>query len=124
MWFRKRRRSSTINLLELIPERRYEWITGEDGNVRVLIPRYGNTAAGVWLARHLQRPYIYFKLDRIGSAVWLACDGKSTVLQIANRLQQEFGEEIEPVYDRLGQFLHSLDRNKLIRFKNLYQQQS
>ncbi len=121
MLFRKRsRKASTVNLLELIPERRYEWVTADDGNVKILIPRYGKNALGVWFARQLNRPYIYYSLDRIGSAVWLACDGRTTVSQIATRLQRQFGEEIEPVYDRLSQFLYSLDRNKLIRFKNLY----
>ncbi|MDQ7052862.1 MAG: PqqD family protein [candidate division KSB1 bacterium] len=114
-----RRRKHRINLLDLIPERTHEWITNEEGKVKILVPKYGKNAVGAWLARHLQQPYIYIQLDHIGSAVWLACDGNSTVNQIGRQLQQKFGEEIEPVYDRLGLFFKQLEQNKFIKWKNL-----
>ena len=114
-----RKKKHRINLLELIPERTHEWITTDEGKVKILVPKYGKNAVGAWLARHLQQPYIYIQLDHIGSEVWLACDGNSTVNQIGRQLQQKFGEEIEPVYDRLGLFFKQLEQNKFIRWKNL-----
>ena len=114
-----RKKKHRINLLELIPERTHEWITTDEGKVKILVPKYGKNAVGAWLARHLQQPYIYIQLDHIGSEVWLACDGNSTVNQIGRQLQQKFGEAIEPVYDRLGLFFKQLEQNKFIRWKNL-----
>ncbi len=108
-----------VNLLDLIPERTHEWITTDDGKVKILVPKYGRNAVGAWLARHLQQPYIYIQLDDIGTAVWLACDGRATVQQIGQKLQQQFGKNIEPVFERLGMFFKQLEQNKFIKWKNL-----
>ncbi|RME01591.1 MAG: PqqD family protein [Calditrichaeota bacterium] len=108
-----------VNFLELVPERSLEWITSEEGHVKLLVPKYGKSSFGVWLAKQLQKPYMYIKLDAIGSAVWKACDGHSTVYEIAQKLKAEFGDDIEPIYDRLGQFFRELERSKFIKWKNL-----
>lgn len=108
-----------VNLLDLVPEQAENFEVASDGHINILVPKYGKNPLGQWLATRLNRPYIRIKLDRIGSFVWQLCDGRATVREIARRAQAEFGEEIEPVYERLGEFMKQLDRNRFIRWKKL-----
>jgi Coenzyme PQQ synthesis protein D (PqqD) len=106
------------NLLEMVPERNREWVAAESGEVRVLEPRYGRSAAGRWLAARVARPNIEIKLDELGSAVWRACDGRTSVGQIADGLREEFGDRIEPATERLARFFRGLERTKFIRWRS------
>jgi hypothetical protein len=65
----------------------------------------------------MKRPYFKIKLDDVGSYIWELCDGKKTVKDVAECLQNEFGEKVEPLYDRLALFLQSLEKNHFIFFK-------
>ena len=62
--------------------------------------------------------YYRVHLDEIGSSVWKLIDGKRTVEEIAKEMHLKFGSEIEPVYDRLGEFIQQLHRQNFISFKN------
>lgn len=53
-------------------------------------------------------------LDRFGSFVWKQIDGEKSVNEIADELWQEFGEDAEPLYDRLVKFLRLLRNNDLV----------
>lgn len=104
------------NLLTLIPEKNREWHKTETGRAKILVPRYGQNPVGAWLARRLANPYIQIELDDVGTAVWEACDGKTTVAEIAENLSVRFGDRVEPLYDRLAIFFQQLQRNKFIRW--------
>jgi hypothetical protein len=103
--------------LERVPERARRWRSSGPGQVRVLEPRYGHTTLGRWLAKSLRSPDIEIKLDELGSAVWDACDGRATVGDIVHHVREVLGDRIEPAHERLGRFLHPLERNRLIRWK-------
>ena len=55
-------------------------------------------------------------LDEFRSFVWLSIDGKNTVFDIGGKVKEEFGEEAEPLYPRLIQFLNVLKEVKYIEF--------
>ncbi len=80
----------------------------------ILQPKFTNKWLAAWLLPRMRRPYFRIKLDEFGSRAWLECDGKKTVADIASSLQEKFGKRIEPVYDRLGQFI-----NKLVHYRFL-----
>jgi hypothetical protein len=103
---------------ESVPERLREWETGEDGLVSVLRPRFGTSRFGLWLASRIGKPWVRVRLDEVGSFTWNACDGTTTVAEIAGSLREAFGDRIEPANERLGTFLVSLERNGLIRWKD------
>ncbi len=63
-----------------------------------------------WLQRRLRRPYVQLHLDAVGSTVWLASDGERTVSDIGERLRERFGEDIEPVWDRLALFVRHMHK--------------
>lgn len=57
------------------------------------------------------------ELDEIGSFVWKSCDGVKNLHEIAEDLKVKYGEKIEPVYDRLLQYISILKNNNLIKLE-------
>ncbi len=105
------------NLLEMIPRRNREWLDGDDGRVRILVPRFGRSAAGRRLAALVGRPHIPVRLDEVGSSFWRRCDGRATVGQIARGLEERFGATVAPVHERLARFVAELERSRFIRWE-------
>lgn len=104
-----------FNLLDLIPHRERDFDVDEEGLVTVSVPRFKHD----WMMRNLvprwKNPHIRTRLDAVGSFVWLQCDGSTPTGEIAARMQERFGEEVEPVYDRLKLFLQLMTRRTWIR---------
>ena len=105
----------SINLLDLVPVRRVEWEVSTDGLITLLRPKFNSRLLRKHLLPRMKRPYYRIHLDRFGSTVWILCDGSRSVDEIGKGLQRKFGEEIEPVYDRLAVFVQHLDRSHFIR---------
>lgn len=106
------------NLYEMVPYRRREFEERPDGTVEVLMPRYGENVVGRVLKGVLNNKPVRVQLDEVGASVWRLCDGKRTVHDIGEALHAEFGERIEPVYDRLHHFLEQMRRSELIEWAN------
>ncbi len=104
------------NLLDIVPIKNddIEWRLIEDDIVQIIIKRDS------WMHRFVRR----FKnnpesskidLDIYGSRVWILIDGKRDVHQIAENLKQNFGDDIEPLYERLGAYINILKNNNFIK---------
>ena len=105
------------NLLDMIPEQKCGFRDRDDGTVDVLVPRFGNDWFGRILKRYVKDKPISLHLDDIGTAVWRLCDGRRSVYEIGGSLKEEFGDRIEPVYDRLGMFLHQAKKAGIIDWR-------
>jgi hypothetical protein len=90
----------------------------EDGLVNVLVPRFKSDFMNKLLPKK-KSPYIRANLDELGSATWLMIDGKTNVLELAEKLNDKFGEKIEPANNRLTLFLSELYKNGFISFNEL-----
>ncbi|MDS0527080.1 PqqD family protein [Clostridium sp. SHJSY1] len=55
--------------------------------------------------------YKKITLDEYGSFVFLQIDGKRNVKDIGERLEVRFGNEIQPLYERLLVYLNHIDVN-------------
>ncbi|MCT8978488.1 PqqD family protein [Clostridium sp. CX1] len=55
--------------------------------------------------------YKKITLDEYGSYVFLQIDGKKTVKDIGENLEAKYGEEANPLYERLLLFLNHIDVN-------------
>lgn len=108
-----------INLLELIPVRTIEWSQEPEGKIILLKPKYSSPFLKKLLLPRLKNPNFKINLDEIGSYLWLLIDGEKTVEQIAQLFKIRFGERVEPLHDRLSQFLMNLEKNRFIKFKGL-----
>lgn len=64
------------------------------------------------------RPSVsHIKLDTYGSFVWKNINEQNTVADIADNIKNEFGKDIEPLYERLIQYMRILHNNKFIFYK-------
>jgi hypothetical protein len=106
--------AGTVNLLELKPKRNSEWETGENDQVVLLVPKFREGFLGKWVQPRLSRPYYRVKLDAYGSYIWRACDGNTTVFEIAATMKDKFKEDLESLYERIGKFVRRLDESKFV----------
>lgn len=113
----KSEKNKSVNLMDMIPVRIVKWETNTHGHVHLLKPKF----KWPWLKKHLlprmKRPNYRIKLDDKGSFIWLQCDGQTTVREMAKKHKEKFGEDVEPLLDRLALFLQSLEKNQFITYK-------
>lgn len=106
------------NMLEFIPKRNEKigWQTQENDLVRLSVSHRGFYHK---LAQMLVKapPVSNIDMDRFGSFIWHAIDGKRTVAEIAGMVKQRFGKDAEPLYERLTAFFRILYGNRLISFQ-------
>ena len=57
------------------------------------------------------------ELDEKSAAVWQLIDGKRSVYEIADGLKNRYGEDCEPLYERLALFLKTLSKSGFIVWK-------
>jgi hypothetical protein len=109
---------STVNLLACRPERAVEAQQdgGCDGERYVLLrPRFLRGPFAWWLQPRLRNPYFRVHLDAVGSFIWARCDGRTTVAEIADAMEAQFGAQVTPVVERLQLFLRQLEEGRMIR---------
>lgn len=61
--------------------------------------------------------YSKISLDQLGSLVWENIDGTNTIEDIAEIIDQKYGEAADPLYKRLFKYLILLEKNKFIVIK-------
>jgi hypothetical protein len=66
----------------------------------------------------MKHPFTEIELDETGSFVWSKIDGKRNIFEICELAKYEFGDKIEPVFDRVGKFFSYLKLSKALEFKN------
>lgn len=101
------------NLLELIPMRVSDWKDNDDELVTLILPKF-KSKIGKAFASMIKNPTYEVKLDKIGAFLWKKCDGNKNVYDISEDMVKEFGEEIEPVYERIKIFINMLKNLKAI----------
>ena len=105
------------NYLERIPSRKksIEWKIDDKGIVTLEIENTG------WANRIAQkvfkRPKIsYIHLDKLGSFVWPLLDGKKNITQLGKLVDEKFGKEAHPLYERLARYFQILDSYHFIEW--------
>ena len=116
---KKKKNVITQNYLEKIPKRSsyIEWKTDKDGIVTLEIENKG------WANRIAQklfkRPKIsYVHLDKLGSFVWPLIDGKTSITELGKLVDEKFGEDAHPLYERLARYFQILDSYHFISWLN------
>ncbi len=105
------------NYLDWIPEQNAQIEPGEGNLVTLLSPKTNNSI-GRWLIRKLKTSSYYkIKLDQFGTYIWQQIDGIKSVYEICNALKQQFGNDVEPVHERVSLFLKSMAVRNLITYK-------
>jgi hypothetical protein len=116
--FRKKPPQQEINLLELIPSRARGDSINADGLVVVDLPRFRRTWMQKYLVPRNKSPFMKIKLDLFGSRSWQLIDGTRTVNEIADLMAAEFGDEVQPVHERLGIFIRTLRQTGFVQLRH------
>jgi hypothetical protein len=111
----------TVNVLDVVPVRLADW---EDHGTRVVLVRSRPRAPWYllpfeWLRSALAVRRI--RLDAVGSTVWRACDGTRRGSAIAAAVRSAFGDQAEPVEERVGQLLRRLRAEGLLAYRDIDQ---
>lgn len=107
---KKRNRSDRRNFLEFVPEKSgsLTWDTDDAGLVTLHIENTGifNRAA----QKLLHKPqYTHIHLDLFGSFVWPLIDGHKNIIELGVLVNDRFGDEAAPLYERLSKFFQILE---------------
>jgi len=104
-----------VNLLELAPRRVAPW--SESGGrvvLQVEAPERPWRTPLDWLSYKMSTKKV--RLDEVGSFAWKLLDGRRTVAQVAQKLRVEFGEQVDPAEERLGEMIRMLRRGGMIAY--------
>ena len=85
-----------------------KWYKKEDGLVVVEYPK-SLTKVETWIQKKIGGPLIIKRpLDKLGTDIWLLCDGKHTLLDICHIIGAKYKEEVEPVFRTVPGFISQL----------------
>ena len=57
-------------------------------------------------------------LDKLGSFVWPLIDGETDIIRLGEMVDEEFGQEAAPLYERLAKYFQILESYHFISLKN------
>lgn len=112
---KKKQEENYLDKIPVINDK--QWKLTEDDCVEVTVENTGfyNTIA----QKFFKRPrFSFIQLDKYGSCVWQQIDGKKTIYEIGQILQQTHKGAADKLYERLSAFFGILERNKYIVFKD------
>ena len=106
------------NFLEKKPKRAagLTWREDEEGIVTLEIENKGlmNRIA----QKLFKKPKIsYIHLDKLGSFTWKTIDGEKSIFDLGPEFKEKFGEEVEPLYERLAKYFQILKSYNFITFE-------
>ncbi|MBO5196248.1 MAG: PqqD family protein [Clostridia bacterium] len=115
----KKKEVISKNYLERIPVRaeRIQWDTDENGMVTLHIENKGIVKKLTQIL--LYKPKVsHIHFDETGSFIWLIIDGEKNIISIGNEVEAHFGDEANPLYERLAKYFRVLDSYGFVEWKN------
>lgn len=115
----KKKNKGTVNFLDFIPVKnpKQEFKEDADGRIVMCIERKTLYDRIARLLRKKTPKFSYYTLDALGSFVWRQIDGVRDVHEIGKLVKIEFGEDAEPLYERLSQFVQILEMNRFVEYR-------
>ena len=115
----KKNKPVSENYLLRIPVRpeNLAWSADDKGIVTLSIENKGlmNCVA----QKLFHKPRIsYIHLDKTGSFTWQHIDGQTNIIDLGKLVDNEFGEEAHPLYERLAKFFQVLESYHFIQWAN------
>ncbi len=112
-----KKKKTPENFLERRPIRaeQYRWTTDDSGVVTLEID---NTGLMNRICQKLFKkpPVSYIHLDMMGSFLWPRLDGEKNLMELGELVKAEFGEEAEPLYERLAKYMQILESYGFIQW--------
>lgn len=114
---KKNKRCLTVEeFLQFIPNRLdFEWHKNDEGFVRIKVPKFTSNF-GISFCKIIKKENIFTaNLDKLGSLVWIHCNGKNRVKDILHVIKKEFSKE-DDLDQRLFLFLSQMKNLKYIDY--------
>lgn len=110
-----KKKKNDKNYLDLVPIKNKEINYEEDsiGNIVLEVERNGifdKIAQNIFKVPKKS----YIKLDKHASFIWKCIDDNKSVYEISQYVKNKFGNDAEPLFERLISFINILDSNKFI----------
>ncbi len=105
------------NYLERIPScpEAISWDDDEKGIVTLHIENKGLVKRITQLL--LKKPKVsHIHLDEMGSFIWTVMDGQKDIIEIGKEIEAHFGEQAQPIYERLARYFQILDSYGFIKW--------
>ncbi len=115
---RKKKNVITQNFLECFPLRHpdIKWSQDDEGKVSLHIENKG--VLNTIMQKLFARPRIsYVHLDKTGSFLWPLMDGEKDIITLGKLLEEAYGEETHPLYERLAKYIQILESYHFIIWK-------
>lgn len=116
---RRANKVKKVNYLELIPlhSEKIKSTVDSEGNITILIE---NKGIFYWITQKLlKKPRVsQIHLDKMGNFIWPLMDGEHDIMKIAEMVKEEFGEEAEPLYNRLVAYISTMEQYGFVELKN------
>ncbi len=111
------KKTNSVNYLEKIPAKCNIPFTVDDNGVVTL--EVENKGIMNKIAQLIfKKPKVsYIHLDEFGSFIWNEIDGEKDIIKIGQNVKEHFGEKAEPLYERLAQFVQTLEKYEFIETK-------
>lgn len=114
----KKKNNKSENYLERRPARaeHIKWSVDDEGIVTMDIENKGffNRVA----QKLFRKPRVsHIHLDRMGSYVWPLMDGEKDILALGIQVKECFGDEAEPLYERLAKYFQILDSYSFVEWR-------
>ncbi|MCK9159473.1 MAG: PqqD family peptide modification chaperone [Bacteroidaceae bacterium] len=108
-------KKNKISIYDVVPKRGRHLLSEEqeDGLVRLIIPRFTNNFMRHLLERMGRDSNIHITLEEHGSAIWRLIDGKRTVKDIIENLNEHFNNEENYEY-RIIKYIMTLRQQQII----------
>lgn len=106
-------------MLDLIPEHQVEWEIDQEGLVTIKVLKATNKLFQSFISFLGYDLFRKIHLDSYGSFVWMQIDGRQNFGQIAEKMKTEFGDSIEPVYERLGTYARTLISQRFVKIPSI-----
>lgn len=106
------------NYLDFVPikNENIKWLEDSFGIITLEITRIGLFDKIVQKAFKVPHKS-YIKLDRHGSFVWKCIDDNKSVYELSKDVKGNFGDDAEPLIERLVEFITILESNRFVKFK-------
>ena len=103
------------NYLEKTPVHKDGLVWSQDENGLVTIEMQNRGVANKLAQLILKKPKVsYIHLEEFGSFIWLQIDGARDILTIGELVREQFGDKAEPLYERLSQYVKTLESNGFV----------
>ena len=85
---------TTEEFLKYVPRRLdFEWYTDDENLVRIKVPKFKGNIGKTFCKLIKKDKTFVANLDKLGSLVWINCNGKNTITQILEIIKKEFPKE-------------------------------